>query len=111
MILFDKLIKGGFYPDEAHRILDTLAPIVRSQTKLEAAIDGLIGAGTGEQPSQVYKEKGFDSRHDYLLNLSEEYAVDKDVVFTLANMLGENEDFDGLINSVEDIQEYRGAFE
>jgi len=59
MILFDKLIEGGYHPDEAHQILDTLAPIARSQTKLEAAIDGLIG--TGEQPSQVYKEKGFDS--------------------------------------------------
>ena len=56
MILFDKLIKGGYYPDEAHRILDTLAPIVRSQTKLEAAIDGLIGTYTGDQLSPVYKD-------------------------------------------------------
>ena len=56
MILFDKLIEGGYHPDEAHEILNTLTPIARSQIKLESAIDGLIGTYTGDQLSPVYKD-------------------------------------------------------
>jgi hypothetical protein len=47
----------------------------------------------------VYQQNGFTDRKDYLENLAEEYG---DVVFDLAEILGESEDFDGLVTSLED---------
>lgn len=51
----------------------------------------------------VYKRHGYDSREDYLRSLAEEYDVSEEAVMVLADMLGPNEDFDGLINALEDI--------
>ena len=51
----------------------------------------------------VYQQNGFTSRQDYLNNLAEEYG---DVVFDLADVLGETEDFDGLVTSLEDYSDY-----
>lgn len=52
----------------------------------------------------IYQERGYKDRKDYLTNLADEYGVDEYIVFSLADMLGEAEDFDGLINELEDIQ-------
>ncbi len=52
--------------------------------------------------SNIYEENGFKNRTDYLNSLSEEYGVPKAFVYSLAHLLGENEDFDGLINSIQD---------
>ena len=58
----------------------------------------------------VYQEHGFKNRKEYLTDLAETYGVNKHVVFTLAQMLGEEEDFDGLVTSIQDdlcdIQDY-----
>jgi hypothetical protein len=54
----------------------------------------------------VYKENGYENRKEYLCSLSEEYGVDKSSVFTLAAILGESEDFDGLITSIQDLEYY-----
>ena len=58
-----------------------------------------------EQKECPYRGKGFDNRRDYLLGLAEEYGVDVDTVFALANTLGPNEDFDGLVNAIQDAAE------
>jgi len=50
----------------------------------------------------VYEENGYKSRRDYLEQLAEDFGVPANVVFTLANMLGKDEDFDGLVSSVDD---------
>lgn len=52
----------------------------------------------------IYKENGFDSRKEYLIDLADSYGLDQSIVFALADMLGVNEDFDGLVNALEDIQ-------
>lgn len=49
-----------------------------------------------------YRQKGFSSRDEYLDSLAEEYNVAKIVVYGLAEILGPSEDFDGLINALED---------
>jgi hypothetical protein len=54
----------------------------------------------------VYQENGFNSRRDYLVSLAEDFGVAQDFVFTLASLLGKNEDFDGLITAIEDYDEY-----
>lgn len=53
--------------------------------------------------SNVYKQKGYKGRYEYLESLADEYGVSKMIVYSLADMLGPSEDFDGLINALEDI--------
>ena len=47
-----------------------------------------------------YPRQGFANRRAYLESLCEEY--DRTTVYALADMLGPNEDFDGLVTSLED---------
>lgn len=54
----------------------------------------------------IYQENGYENREDYLRSLSEEYDVDYHAVHELATLLGESEDFDGLVNAVEDMESY-----
>jgi len=42
-----------------------------------------------------YQKHGYKDRNDYLSNAADEYGVDPYVVSCLADLLGENEDFDG----------------
>jgi hypothetical protein len=53
----------------------------------------------------AYKENGFNSRRDYLDDLADEMGIDKSIVYTLADLLGPNEDFDGLVTALEDMVE------
>lgn len=50
----------------------------------------------------IYQENGFESRKEYLLDLADNMGMDASIVFALAEMLGSNEDFDGLVTSLED---------
>ena len=53
--------------------------------------------------TDVYTDNGYSSRADYLAQLCDEYPAD--VVHTLADLLGETEDFDGLVTMLEDYSE------
>lgn len=46
------------------------------------------------------------SRDEYLIALADDYGLDTTIVFTLADALGANEDFDGLICELEDLMYY-----
>jgi hypothetical protein len=48
----------------------------------------------------AYTNNGFTDRTDYLESLCDEY--DADTVHMLAELLGPEEDFDGLVTSLED---------
>lgn len=52
--------------------------------------------------NDIYVSKGYKNRKAYLKSLAEEYGVDFRTVNIIANTLGKNEDFDGLISSLED---------
>ena len=54
----------------------------------------------------VYIENGFKNRTEYLENLADNFGTDKGTVFMLAEFLGQSEDFDGLITSLEDYLQY-----
>ena len=54
-----------------------------------------------------YTDNGYSSRADYLAQLCDEYPAD--VVHTLADLLGETEDFDGLVSMLEDYSETEAA--
>ena len=50
----------------------------------------------------VYQENGYENRKQYLETLADEMGVDVDIVFSTASLLGETEDFDGLVTILED---------
>lgn len=50
----------------------------------------------------IYNERGYATRKDYLEALAEGYGADRDAVFAIAELLGPSEDFDGLIVMIED---------
>jgi len=52
----------------------------------------------------IYIAEGYKSRRDYLETLADEMGIEKDIVFTLASVLGPSEDFDGLVTELEDLQ-------
>ena len=45
----------------------------------------------------IYQENGYADRDDYLTCLAEDYGISMEDVYSLADMLGDNEDFDGLV--------------
>ena len=50
----------------------------------------------------TYQREGYDNRRAYLLSLADDIGVDIKTVMMLADLLGPNEDFDGLVTSLED---------
>lgn len=52
--------------------------------------------------SSIYVEKGYTDRNDYLSSLAEDYGMDVCDVKALADLLGPEEDFDGLISNLQD---------
>lgn len=51
----------------------------------------------------IYREHGYNDREDYLSCIAEDYGVPLETVEALADMLGPNEDFDGLVTALEDM--------
>lgn len=50
----------------------------------------------------IYVENGYTSRIEYLQGLADDFGVDLETVLTVADLLGPEEDFDGLVSSLED---------
>lgn len=59
----------------------------------------------GYKMKNIYQNNGYKNRADYLENLSFNYCISIEQVQLAADMLGPNEDFDGLINTLEDIEQ------
>jgi hypothetical protein len=53
----------------------------------------------------VYQQNGYKSRRDYLECLADEMGIELDTVLFVASILGPDEDFDGLVTSIEDMME------
>lgn len=52
----------------------------------------------------IYTDNGFKNRKEYLDDLADGFGLDKATVYMLADMLGPNEDFDGLVSELEDYE-------
>ncbi len=50
----------------------------------------------------TYKDHGYNNRGDYLKSLANQYGVDLGFVIEVSDLLGPNEDFDGLVTSIQD---------
>lgn len=51
----------------------------------------------------VYTDESYKNRRDYLESLAEDYGLDIDDVLLAASLLGPDEDFDGLVTTLEDM--------
>lgn len=54
----------------------------------------------------IYTENGYTDRKEYLDNLADDFGIDNETVYALADVLGESEDFDGLVSALEDYENY-----
>ena len=52
----------------------------------------------------IYQENGYKSRKEYLNELAEQHGLNPALVLDLASLLGENEDFDGLVIACQDAE-------
>ena len=52
-----------------------------------------------------YQELGYETRLDYLNALAEDTGVPREIVYSIAQVYGPSEDFDGLVTAVEDYAE------
>ena len=53
----------------------------------------------------AYIQNGYESRGHYLQCISDDYGVPIETVYSLSDMLGESEDFDGLVSALEDAED------
>jgi hypothetical protein len=51
----------------------------------------------------AYTRNGYDGRDDYINSLADNYGVDSYAVRMLSEIMGESEDFDGLVSELEDM--------
>lgn len=54
----------------------------------------------------IYKENGYTNRKEYLESLADDFGIDYDTVESVADLLGPDEDFDGLLSSLDDYGDY-----
>jgi len=54
----------------------------------------------------VYTSNGYKDREDYLNSLADDRGIDRMTIDVIADVLGESEDFDGLINALEDLDDF-----
>ena len=54
----------------------------------------------------AYTSHGYKDRDDYLDSLADDRGIDRMAVNMIADMLGESEDFDGLISALDDFEDY-----
>lgn len=55
--------------------------------------------------NNIYVQNGYSDREHYLRELAEQFELDYDSVKLMADFLGPNEDFDGLVSTLEDMPE------
>lgn len=51
----------------------------------------------------IYQKNGYLDRQNYLTCIAVQYGVDLTIVSSMAEVLGENEDFDALISQIEEL--------
>ena len=59
----------------------------------------------------IYEENGYASRGEYLDAMAEDYGLEMSDVRLLADLLGPNEDFDGLISGLEKMQDMKARYQ
>ena len=55
---------------------------------------------------EVYISNGYKDRDEYLDSLADDRGIDRMAVDMIADILGESEDFDGLIGALDDFEDF-----
>lgn len=96
-----------YNPTDVNQFIDG----INLPTKIKREIMEMYSEPKDDVPLDIiedldpYVSNGFKDREEYLQHLSDEYGVPLDTVESLAETLGENEDFDGLVAAIQDIAE------
>jgi len=53
----------------------------------------------------IHTEQGYKDRRDYINSLADDLDVPRKTAFAIADILGPDEDFDGLVTTLEDYSE------
>jgi len=64
----------------------------------------LIYKGDIMKNKNIYKDNGYSDRNDYFVDLSLRFNIDLSSVYALSEVMGKDEDFDGLVSSLDDYQ-------
>lgn len=56
----------------------------------------------------AYEANGFCDRDEYLRFLADDFGCDLEIVYEAAELLGPDEDFDGLVSTLDDYLSGRG---
>ncbi len=90
---------------DAHRKDNAYSPVT-TKRRAGRLIPAERGYGMNNMTTEqnVYQKHGYRNRREYLLDLATEYGQHPATVYALANNLGKKEDFDGLVNALEDIE-------
>ena len=59
-----------------------------------------------QRNEDIYISNGYTDRNDYLNSLADDMGIDRESVDMIADMLGEAEDFDGLVSALEDFKDW-----
>ena len=59
--------------------------------------------------STVYEDNGYKNRTEYLWSLTEDHNVSIETVRLYSDLLGPNEDFDGLVSALEECNLFRAG--
>jgi len=65
-------------------------------------IQRILHSNSGVIMENVYTSNGYSNRKDYLNSLADDFGVDIETVNMIADLFGPNEDFDGLVTTLED---------
>ena len=55
--------------------------------------------------ANIYTDNGYTDRAEYLFCMADEYGINIDKVELVADLLGPSEDFDGLVTTLQDMQD------
>jgi hypothetical protein len=103
---FDGEVDGEKLPDDKHR--DLIFKMFHHGCQIPELYVKQIMAFLDEKgrgyffTKTVYTENGYKDRRDYFENLAANFGIDVADVETVADALGPNEDFDGLVTSLID---------
>jgi len=70
------------------------------------SIDYDVPIDVVDDEMSIYEEKGYSDREAYLEALSIDYGVPIDVVDMMADLMGPEEDFDGLVSMLCDYEDF-----
>jgi len=59
---------------------------------------------TPERRLELYHEHGVKCRRSYIAALADDYGVARVIAFAIADALGPEEDFDGLVTELQDLE-------